>query len=104
MGPAPPDTLTSTAGNDLLVGGAGADTFSFAATFGHDVIADFAVSGAAHDIINFSGSSTLNTFANVLSHTTKVGSGVVITQDAGNTLTLNNVTKDSLTSADFTFV
>jgi Ca2+-binding RTX toxin-like protein len=98
------DTLTSTAGNDLLYGGSGADTFSFASLFGHDVIADFAVSGTAHDIINFHGSSVLNSFANVLSHAANVGSGVMITQDSGNAVTLNNVTKGSLTSADFTFV
>ena len=39
------NTLTSTAGNDFMVGGAGADTFSFGATFGIDVIADFAAAG-----------------------------------------------------------
>jgi hypothetical protein len=98
------DTLTSTAGNDLLIGGGGADTFSFAANFGKDIIADFAVSGAVHDIIKFSGNSVLNSFANVLSHAVNVGSGVAISQDASNTLTLNNVAKTSLTSADFTFV
>jgi Ca2+-binding RTX toxin-like protein len=98
------DTLTSTAGNDLLIGGGGADTFSFAANFGKDIIADFAVSGAVHDIIKFSGNSVLNSFANVLSHAVNVGSGVAISQDASNTLTLNNVAKTNLTSADFTFV
>jgi Ca2+-binding RTX toxin-like protein len=98
------NTLTSTAGNDLMVGGAGADTFSFGPTIGLDVIADFAAAGTAHDIIDFHGSSTLNSFANVLNHTTQVGSGVAITQGAGDVLTLNNVTKASLTAADFTFV
>jgi hypothetical protein len=33
----------------------------------------------------------------------QAGSGVVISQDASNTLTLNNVTKASLVTADFTF-
>ena len=98
------DKLVSTAGNDLFIGEAGADTFSFDAVFGKDVIADFAAGGTAHDIINFHGSSTLNSFANVLSHATQVGTGVVITADANNTLTLNNVSKASLTSADFRFV
>jgi Ca2+-binding RTX toxin-like protein len=96
--------VTGTAGSDLFIGGAGADTFSFAGLSGTDIIADFAAAGAAHDIINFHGSSVLNSFANVLSQTTQVGTGVVISQDASNTLMLNNTTKASLTSANFTFV
>jgi hypothetical protein len=39
-----------------------------------------------------------------MAHAAQVGSGVVITQDASNVLTLNNVTKTALTSADFKFV
>jgi Ca2+-binding RTX toxin-like protein len=98
------DTLTSTAANDVFYGGAGADTFVFSAIFGHDLIADFAASGTAHDKIDFRGSSVLNSFKNVMSHAVQVGSGVVITKDAGDTLTLNNVSRSSLTSSDFTFV
>jgi hypothetical protein len=97
------DTLTGSQGNDLFIGGAGADKFAFGATFGLDIIADFAAGGAAHDIINFQGSAVLNSFANVLSHTTAVGSGVAISLDANNILTLNNVSKNSLISADFAF-
>lgn len=67
------------------------------------MIADFAAAGAAHDIINFHGSQVLNTLANVMSDTTQVGSGVVIS-DGSNMLTLNNVNKATLTGADFTFV
>ena len=98
------DKLTSTAGNDFFRGAAGADTFSFAAGFGNDVIADFATAGAAHDIINFHAIATLNSFAAVLSHATLTAAGVVIAQDANDTLTLNNVTTASLTAADFKFV
>ncbi len=50
------NTLTATAGNDLFYGGSGADTFTFTSLFGHDVIADFAATGSAHDVINFHGS------------------------------------------------
>jgi hypothetical protein len=39
-----------------------------------------------------------------MSHATQVGTSVLITQDANNTLTLSNISKSSLTSADFTFV
>jgi hypothetical protein len=68
------------------------------------VIADFAATGNAHDIINFHANSVLNSYANVMSHAVQVGSGVVVTQDANNVLTLNNVNRSALTSADFTFV
>jgi serralysin len=97
------DTLAGGPGNDLLIGGAGADVFSFGATFGQDIITDFAAGGTAHDIINFQGSAVLNSFANVLSHTTAVGSGVMISLDANNTLTLANIAKSNLSSANFAF-
>jgi hypothetical protein len=98
------NTLTSTAGNDVFYGGGGGDTFVFSSLFGHDVIGDFAASGLTHDRINFHGNSVLNSFTNVMSHATQVGSGVVISMDANDTLTLNNVSRTSLTAADFTFV
>ena len=44
----------------------------------------------------------LNSFTNVLAHTSQVGTGVVIS-DGSNSLTLNSVSKTSLTAADFTF-
>jgi Ca2+-binding RTX toxin-like protein len=99
-----PDMLASIGGSDLLYGGGGPDTFSFAAVFGHDIIADFAPSGTTHDKINFHGSPTLNTYLNLLGHTSQVGSGVVISADANDTLTLNNVTKSALVAADFSFI
>jgi Ca2+-binding RTX toxin-like protein len=103
LGTTAADTLSSGPGNDILVGGASADIFTFGPTFGLDIIADFAAGGPAHDIINFQGSSLLNSFANVLSHTTSVGSGVAISLDTNNVLTLNNISKGNLTSADFAF-
>jgi hypothetical protein len=103
------DTLTSTAGNQLLIGGAGADTFSFNAIFGSDTIADFAATGAAHDIINFHLNPTLTDRTSVLSHASPSPSGtsVLISDGAGSTLTLNNVSIATLSSAgaanDFRF-
>lgn len=103
VGTSSANALISTAGNELLYGGGGADTFSFTSLFGRDIIADFTASGTRHDLLNFHGSSVLNNFASVMSHAAQVGSGVVITQDANNALTLINVTRSSLTAADFTF-
>jgi hypothetical protein len=70
---------------------------------GQDIIADFAASGTAHDVINFHGNASLNSFASVLSHTTMVGASAVISLDSNNNITLNNVSKIFLTSADFSF-
>jgi hypothetical protein len=104
VGTALGNTVTGTSGNDFMIGAAGADTFAIGAAFGNDVIADFAAAGAAHDIINFHAIPMLNSFANVQSHTTQVGSASVISDGSGNTLTLNNVIPTSLTAVDFKFV
>ncbi|HTI80394.1 MAG TPA: Ig-like domain-containing protein [Acetobacteraceae bacterium] len=98
------DQFSATAGTDLFYGGASADRFTFAALSGHDIIQDFAVSGSSHDVINFHGISTLNSFTSVMSHATQVGSGTVIALDGNNNLTLANVLRSTLTTSDFTFV
>ena len=103
LGSSGADTLSSTPGNDILAGGRGADVFSFRAGFGRDVITDFTASGAGHDTIALHGIAGLNSFAQVLSHAKQVGTGVVISADANDTLTLSNVTKSSLVSHDFAF-
>ncbi|MBR0906454.1 hypothetical protein JQ588_27720 [Bradyrhizobium liaoningense] len=92
---------TSTPGKDAFVGTTKADTFSFAANFGNDVIKDFAASGPAHDTIQFS-KSVFDSFASVLSHATQSGQDVVIAT-GGDTLTLKNMKVGSLTSQDFHF-
>jgi hypothetical protein len=98
--------------------GTGADdTFEFASGFGHDLIANFAAAGAAHDVLQFSassfkymtaGESAANELAafllNAVSSTT---AGAMITDSNHDTLTLDGVTKATLLSAnagDFKFV
>ena len=98
------DILTSTSGNDTLMGRGGVDTFNFLANFASDIISDFAATGAGHDVINFHANAVLDKFASVLSHAAQNGSAVVISQDTGNTLTLRNATLGSLNSSEFTFV
>ena len=73
-------------------------------TFGKDIIADFAASGAAHDIINIRANPMLNSFAAVMSRATQVGTSVVIAQNSANSITLLNTSRSSLSSADFRFV
>jgi hypothetical protein len=73
-------------------------------TFGKDIIADFAASGAVHDIINIRANPMLNSFAAVMSRATQVGTSVVIAQNSANSITLLNTSRSSLSSADFRFV
>ncbi|MCP3390673.1 Ig-like domain-containing protein [Bradyrhizobium sp. CCGB12] len=94
-------TKMSTSGNDVLSGTTKADTFTFAANFGNDVIKDFVARGPAHDTIEFS-KSVFDSFASVLSHATQSGGDVVIAA-AGDTLTLKNMKVGSLNSHDFHF-
>ncbi|HET7880241.1 MAG TPA: Ig-like domain-containing protein, partial [Acetobacteraceae bacterium] len=103
IGTAGNDTLTSTPGNDFMIGGAGADTYVFSGSFGNDIIAGFAAGGSAHDFIDFQGIAALASFASVQAHATQGSTGVVISDGAGDTVTLNNVTLTSLTAADFKF-
>jgi Ca2+-binding RTX toxin-like protein len=94
------NTLIGAAGNDFLFGGLNDDVFAFNAGFGHDTVLDFAPGG---DDIQFS-TAVFADFAQVMANATQVGSDVVITKDAGNTVTLDNVLLGSLAASDFIFV
>jgi Ca2+-binding RTX toxin-like protein len=96
------DRLIGGAGDDHLAGGAGADTFVFNPVnpvsgnvgFGNDVITDFTVRGASHDVLDLSASlfSAGATAASVLdTYAHQVGTNTVITIDAHDTITLNNI-------------
>jgi hypothetical protein len=95
------ETLKSTAGDDILSGHGGSDTFVFAAHFGRDVIKDFAATGPAHDVVQFS-SSVFSDFASVLSHASQQGNDVVISAGA-DSLTLKWTKLGALNSHDFHF-
>jgi tryptophan-rich protein/Big-like domain-containing protein/parallel beta helix pectate lyase-like protein len=95
------NTLTSTTGNDVMVGKGGADTFVFASNFGKDVITDFTAGGPSHDTVQFS-KSVFDSFASVLSHAAQSGQDVVISTGS-DTLTLKNTKVDALHSNDFHF-
>ena len=96
--------LVSTTGNDIMTGAAGHDTFVFNGTnFGTDVVTDFHPQGNSHDVLQFS-QSAFSSVAAVLSHAQQVASNVVITYNAGDTVTLQNVSLNKLTQTDFHFV
>jgi serralysin len=95
--------LTGLGGNDILTGGGGSDTFVFGPNFGHDTITDFQATGSNHGILQFSH-NTFNSFAAVLAHAAQVGSNVVITVDAADSITLQNIHLASLKSNDIHIV
>jgi Ca2+-binding RTX toxin-like protein len=95
------NTLTGTAGDDVLVGRGSADTFVFAQDFGQDVIKDFRASGANHDTIEFS-KSTFADFDSMLANAQQVGHDVVITSGT-DSLTLKHTNVSSLSAQDFQF-
>ena len=101
------DRLSGGAGNDRLTGGAGADTFFFNpvnptagnAGIGNDVITDFRVSGSSHDVLElstsmFAAGTTAATLLNTYAH--QLGAHTVLTIDASDSITLNNVNLTTL--------
>jgi hypothetical protein len=101
LGSSGSSTLTSTSGNDILVGQGHSDTFVFAPNFGNDTVKGFIAGGSGHDTIQFS-QSVFDSFASVLSHASQVGQDVVIS--SGNeTLKLLNTKLSALNSHDFHF-
>jgi Ca2+-binding RTX toxin-like protein len=97
------DRVIGNDGSDTLTGGTGIDTFVFTPGFGRDMVTDFRASGLSNDHIEFS-TSVFSDFAAVNAAMRQVGSDVVITLDAANSVTLKNVTFSSLDSGDFFFV
>ncbi|MGD1017038.1 MAG: Ig-like domain-containing protein, partial [Roseiarcus sp.] len=101
--------------NGTTIAGTGEDdTFVFAPAFGHDVIANFAATGTNHDVLEFSASSfsymnsTMSQAEDLnalLSNggLTSPAAGAMITDTAGDTLTLDRVAKATLALADFKF-
>jgi Ca2+-binding RTX toxin-like protein len=90
------DLLIGGAGNDHLIGGQGADTFVFGPGFGHDVVTDF----SHNDHIEFDGGIFKNA-QQALAATHQVGDNTVITVDAHNSVTLQDVSMQSLHAKDF---
>jgi Ca2+-binding RTX toxin-like protein len=82
--------------NDILNGGAGADTFVFPTNFGPNTVNNFT---PGTDALQFS-QSMFATVAAVLNDAHQVGSNVVITHDPQNVVTLNNMQLSSLHASD----
>ncbi len=107
--------LTEHSTETITASGTKGDTFVFTPSFGQDAITGFAATGASHDVLQFSISdfsyltpamTQAQDLAAVLAHATQTAAGnTVITDTLGDALTLNAVTKATLTAnaADFVF-
>ncbi len=93
------DTLYGGAGDDTLKGGWGTDTFVFDSDFGNDIINDFETS---RDIIELNGLG-VSSFAELQGYFEQKGDDLVIDFGDGNSITLENVSKEDLTADDFRF-
>ena len=95
------DTLYVTgAAGTIITGGAGHDTFAFPDVMGKDEVTNF---GLAKDTLQFNATLFAN-FTAAMNHASQVGANAVFTIDANDTVTLDNVTKTSLTTGNFHFV
>jgi serralysin len=94
------DTLyvTGTAGT-ILTGGVGHDTFAFPNVMGHDEVTNF---GLAKDTLQFN-MTLFSNFTAAMNHASQSGANTVFTIDANDTVTLDNITKTSLTAGNFHF-
>jgi Ca2+-binding RTX toxin-like protein len=86
--------------NDILNGGAGADTFVFKADFGSNTVNNFT---PAADVLEFS-QSMFASVAAVFDDAQQVGADVVITHDALNVVTLHNTQLADLHASNFHIV
>jgi hypothetical protein len=102
-------TLAAGSGADLLVvagiagtimtGGTGADTFAFPNAMGKDEVTNF---GFAKDTLQFNATLFSN-FTAAMNAASQLGANTVFTIDTNDTVTLDNVTKTSLTAGNFHF-
>jgi hypothetical protein len=98
-GTAGDDTFLSTLANEIFTGKSGDDTYIFSGGFGKDTIKDFQ---ASSDIVQFDH-NVFSNFASAMSHAAQVGSDVVISFDANNSVSLHNTLLSQLTANNFHF-
>ena len=94
------DTITGNGNNNVFRGLGGNDTFVFKPAFGHDTIVDFQ---PGQDVIDINHSLFLN-LQDILASAAPSGADTVITDIAGDTITLQNVAPANLHISDFHLV
>jgi glucose/arabinose dehydrogenase len=93
------DLLDGGTGNDTMTGGPGDDRFVFAPGYGADTINDFVAGAGTADKIDLTAFHM--TFGSVLARAQQSGGNTVFNFGGGDTLTLLNVSKASLSPDDF---
>ena len=89
--------------SDPLFGQSDADLFVYTAAYGAAALEDyFASAGGQHNVVDLTGVTESDSFADMMSQSSQVGADVVIDFGGGNTLTLQNTFIASLQD-DFTF-
>ena len=98
------DTLDGGSGNDLLSGDQDADCFVFSNGFGDDTITDFQTEGRK-EMIDLDNVSTIKNFRDLKNnHLSEDADGnAVISDNRGNTITLEDVAMGDLSGNDFIF-
>ena len=84
------------AGNDVLQGGAGHDTFVFAGGGGNDVVLDFEAGSDMLQIASDINGTGVHSAEDVAARATTVGGNTVIDLGHGDTVTLVGVTADDV--------
>src|SRR6185312_14402417 len=95
------NVITGGGGADTLTGGLGADTFVITTAGGNVTITDF--SDAQGDKVDLTSLTRYFSLAPLLATATQVGADTIIDLGGGNSLTLRNTVKTSLTASDFVF-
>ena len=94
------DTLMSTLADEIFTGNGGHDTFVFSGDFGNDTVKDFQKSTDTVQLDH----NVFGDFAGVMSHASQVGSDVVISVDANNSVSLHSTLLSQLTANNFHLV
>ena len=103
------DTIILRGGNDKATGGSGSDTFIFKGTYEDDIITDFEV-GQAGDVIDLTAISSITSFNDLMEYhiadrfdANGDFLGAMIGDWSGNTILLEGVYVDELSSDNFVF-
>ncbi|MCV6574468.1 MAG: M10 family metallopeptidase C-terminal domain-containing protein, partial [Cohaesibacter sp.] len=97
------NTLIGSAADNVLTGGTGNDVFIFAAGDGKDTIEDFSAGSGSGDVIELSGISGFDSFADVLAAASDQGADTFIRLDDDNSILLKDVSVADLHQDDFRF-
>jgi Ca2+-binding RTX toxin-like protein len=93
------DTLVASTANSTLFGNPGSTTFAIGPGAGRDTIYNFQNS---QDTLQFNHALFAN-FAAAMTSATQVGANTVFAIDANDSVTLENVNKNSLAASNFRF-